>query len=185
VAHVSICHRLGIPVIPEPFVDAPEDLRSAMIVEDDSESPSSTRIFVNRLVETTLGNHGTLVHFPLLLIGCFGIAAVMHRHWPLWMKTLAAGTGIGAGTIVLIVTISSANLQYAMYANRWFISFSPLLMLWCGSWLRQTHSRGVRISALICFVLSLLAGIVGMLQPWPAGGYESFTVVDVFSSLAR
>lgn len=184
-AHTSICLRIGIPVIPEPFVDAPEDLRHASFGDDDSESINAAQIVFLRGIETTLGNHGTLVHFPVLLIGCFGIAAVMHRHWPLWMKSLAAATAIGGVVIFCIVVFSKANLQYSMYANRWFISFSPLLMLWCGSWLKRPHPRGVRISALICLIFSVVAGIIGMLHPWPIGGYQGFTLVDVFSRLTE
>jgi len=179
VAHCSICLRVGIPIVPAPFVDAPAEIPHVELSDDDSES-ASPQVIV-RMFDASLGSHGTLVHFPLLLVACFGIAAIMHRNWPMWMKALAAATGIGAITIFCIVVFSKANLQYAMYANRWFICFSPLLMLWCGAWLKRSHTKGVRISALICLVLSLIAGVVGMLHPWPEGGYANFTMVDAFS----
>ena len=80
--------------------------------------------------------------------------------------------------------MSNANLQYAMFASRWFLCFSPLLVLWCGAWLKRSHSKGVRVLATICLIFSLLSGFIGMLHPWPTEGYGSFTIVDVFSRLS-
>ena len=66
-----------------------------------------------------------------------GIFAVMHRHWPMTTKILAAATGFAAcGTLIAccFVTRSGAG---SMFAAQWFVVFLPFLLFWSGAWLRR------------------------------------------------
>ncbi|MGH7179954.1 MAG: hypothetical protein ACREJC_21435, partial [Tepidisphaeraceae bacterium] len=49
-----------------------------------------TVAYMQWLLAAAIGPHGILVHFPVVLVGLAGVGAVMHRHWPLSVKSLAA-----------------------------------------------------------------------------------------------
>ena len=96
--------------------------------------------YANRLLTGLFGSHGILSHFPVLILGVFGIGAVMHRHWPAWTKTLAVASSFGALLVIGLYCFSQADWREAMFATRWFILFVPLLFFWSGAWLRRPHS---------------------------------------------
>ena len=60
--------------------------------EDDARSSSpSLTVWLAHLAGSS-GSHGILSHFPVLIIGAIGVGMVMHRHWQLSTKVLAAAT---------------------------------------------------------------------------------------------
>lgn len=178
-AHYVITLRTGMPIFPDPLLDA------SIIPIDPFEDEQMISRHLVRLVAGLIGAHGAFSHFPLLIISIAGIGAVMHRHWPSWVKMLAAASGAGALTIYLIVCLSPVAWRDAMFACRWFLAFSPMLIFWCGAWMRQDHKKSSWITATCALAVSSIIGVIGMLRPWPVGGYEPYTVVGVLEQVER
>lgn len=63
-------------------------------LEDPSTTSRSAAVMraAMRVADGVVGDHGLLSHFPVLILGLLGVGAVMHRHWPMTSKTLAAAT---------------------------------------------------------------------------------------------
>jgi hypothetical protein len=135
------------------------------------------------LTTATVGEHGVFSHFPVMILGIFGIAAVMHRHWPSSTKFLAAATGAGAITVVILYRAIRADFSTAMFATQWFILFSPMLLFWGGAWLRRGHSTRSWVLAGTALTLSILVGLIGATDPTPRWGFDRYTVVGAIRSL--
>ena len=131
--------------------------------------------YVQWIFEALAGRHGIFSHFPVMLIGIFGIAAVMHRHWPMFVKALAAATAIAAIAIISLHATVRSDWRDAMFATRWFILFLPLLLFWSGAWLRRTHSRATWVLAGTTLAFSMIVSIIGMTDPYPRAGYDRYT----------
>jgi hypothetical protein len=116
---------------------------------------------------TLLGRHGLLFNFPVVLIASAGIAAVMHRNWPMTTKTLAVISAVGALVTMIVWMIVAPDPTPAMFANQWFIVFLPLLLLWLGAWLRRPHRRGVWGLFAGLLGLSVLSSLIGAINPLP------------------
>lgn len=129
------------------------------------------------------GRHGLFSHFPILVFGILGIAAVMHRHWPGSTKTLAAATGAGALVILFLYRFANVDWLSAMFATRWFIVFSPVLLFWTGAWLRRSHTPAVWGFAGIVFLFSLLVGLIGATGPAPSDPFRDYTAKEAFRRL--
>ncbi|MBC8105561.1 MAG: hypothetical protein H7Z14_03135 [Anaerolineae bacterium] len=135
------------------------------------------------LFEALAGQHGIFSHFPVLLIGILGIAAVMHRHWPMFVKALAAASAIGAVAIISLYAAVRSDWREAMFATRWFILFLPLLMFWSGAWLRRSHSRSSWALAGTLLAFSIFVAIIGMTEPYPPAGYDRYTARQAMERL--
>ncbi len=166
-----------------PIVAATNDL--------DSDEPAMQTIW-NTLgahlmwtVSVLVGEHGLLSHFPVLIFGLLGIAAVMHRHWPGSTKTLAAATGIGAIVVLILYRFARLDWAGAMFANRWFILFTPLLLFWAGAWMRKRHSPGVWGFAGLLLMFSMFVGLIGATDPMPHRGFARYTAADVLMQLIQ
>jgi hypothetical protein len=145
----------------------------ALTLDDPDDAPRSpVMTAVGDLTSTLFGSHGLLSHFPVLALAIFGIAAVMHRHWPTPTKMLA---GVTAGASLLILLATSAGLDPRAgdaFASRWFVVFSPALFFWCGAWLRRSHRPGswAIVGTLLGF--SVIVSLLGATDPLPVGGYQ-------------
>lgn len=133
------------------------------------------------------GDHGLLSHFPILGLGAIGVFKIMHRHWPSATKNLAGATLVGAAVIVLTLAASStewkAVMADAMFATRWFVIFSPLLLFWSGAWLRKSH-RPVGWSLVgVAMGFSVIASLIGATGATPRSGFSSYTVVEAAKNL--
>jgi hypothetical protein len=106
------------------------------------------------------------------------VFVVMHRHWPLSTKTLAAATLASAVTIPLLYCIFRGDWQQAMFASRWFVVFLPMLLFWMGAWVRRQHTPGAWVFASVLMGFSVLVGIVGATEPFPAEGFRTYTALD-------
>jgi hypothetical protein len=140
---------------------------------------------VGWLVEATIGAHGLYSHFPVLVMGIIGIFAVMHRNWPSVTKTLAAATGIGALVIFGLHWGARTDWSTAMFGNRWFIVFSPMLLFWAGAWLRRGHKVSSWLAAASLLLFSVIVGLIGATDPIPSRGYDGYTVAQAASRLVR
>lgn len=136
-----------LAVLPQPAAPPP-----AIVVASDSDEQTSSAlqsllITGNWLYDALFGSHGMISHFPFVLLGVLGIAAIMHRHWPTHVKFLAA-----ASLIAAVVTIGGycwvrADWRGQGLVSPWFICFLPLLTFWSGAWLRRPHPRWAWIIA--------------------------------------
>lgn len=137
-----------------------------------------------RLVTATVGEHGMLSHFPLLLLGGVGTLMLMHRHWPEALKWLAAATFFAATLAAVAVVLSRQDFADAGYATRWFIAFSPLLLFWSGAWLRKPHGRLTWAAVAVAAMFSVTVGMIGAARPMPPGGYrDGFTAAAALDQL--
>ncbi|HEY0010116.1 MAG TPA: hypothetical protein VGB55_15435 [Tepidisphaeraceae bacterium] len=133
---------------------------------------------MNRLIVFTVGSHGVLSHFPVLLLGLAGASAVLHRHWPRPVKWLAGGC-VGVLLALLIsgmaVPIRAADLDFAAPK---LIIVSPPLLIWAGAWLRKRHGPIVWIIAALAVAISTLISLLGAIVPTPPGGYTGYTAAE-------
>jgi hypothetical protein len=136
-----------------------------------------------RLAGCLFGAHGVLSHFPVLIIGMFGIAGMLRRHWPTSMKCLAIATACGTAAVILAYSITWADARGAMFANRWFVVFLPLTMFWSGAWLRRPHQRVTWIAAAVLLTFSLTVSLLGATDPYPRGGYDRYTALAALHRL--
>jgi hypothetical protein len=76
----------------------------------------------------------------------------------------------------------------AMFAARWFVVFSPILMFWSGAWLRRPHRRLSWAVAGVLLAFSVGVSIIGATGPMPQdgfgqGGRDRYTAAAALSRL--
>jgi hypothetical protein len=177
-------YRTSAEVVPMP----PSGQVKAAEIEDDSLSgpPSSGQIvgtFLNRLLAAFFGSHGLLSHFPILIFGIVGVASVMHRHWPATTKMLAVATTVGALIVILRYVWLPIDWRWAMFANRWYVVFLPLVLFWSGAWLRKSHHPATWATAGVLLAISIAVSLVGATYPMPHEGYDRYSVVGAVHGL--
>ena len=138
-----------------------------------------------RIVVALLGDHGILSHFPVVILGGFGIAAVMHRHWPKTTKVLASATVLGGAVIVVFACTILLSGAGNMFGPQAFVVFLPLLLFWAGAWMRREHHAVKWVLAGALFLFSAAVTIVGATDPCPRGGYDRYTAAQALSNLVR
>jgi hypothetical protein len=136
-----------------------------------------------RLVNALVGEHGVFSHFPVVVLGVLGVTMVMHRHWPATTKTLASVTAGGAAAVVLLYAIRWLNWREAMFASRWFVVFLPLLLFWCGAWLRRRHRPASWAMAGSLLAFSIIVSLLGATGPLPRDGFRSYTAAGAAKNL--
>lgn len=136
-----------------------------------------------RVLLAIFGDHGLLTHFPILIVGLIGMSLVMHRHWPATTKVLATATVTGAALIVIVYAGSQARWDQAMFANRWFLVFLPLMLFWSGAWLRRPHRPTTWVIVSLLLGFSTFAAILGATDPEPRKGYDRYSVAGAFAHL--
>lgn len=158
-----------------------QSIRPAAVIRDDFEESQTHSLLATVganawwLANALAGRHGLLSHFPVLAIGVLGIGAVMHRHWPTTTKSLAAASGITAIAVIIIYGVARLDWTGAMFATRWFIVFTPMLLFWAGAWLRRAHSKPAWIVAALMLLFSTAVGLIGATDPTPRHGYDRYT----------
>jgi hypothetical protein len=128
-----------------------------------------------RLIGATLGQHGLLSHFPLLILGMIGMYGVLRQNWPGVVKLLALACATGALVVVVGYCWTWADVRGGMFANRWFVVVVPLVLIWSGAWLRWKHRAMTWIAAGLLLVFSTAVSLLGATDPLPRGGYDSYT----------
>jgi len=135
---------------------------------------SAVRMF-ERLLLCLIGGHGLLTHFPVLIMGFFGMLAVFHRNWPASTKTLAIVSLAGGVAIIVGYAVCQADGRGGMFANQWFIAFAPLNLFWAGAWLRRGHRARSWIMAGSLLTFSVAISLIGATDPLPPQGYNHYT----------
>lgn len=161
---------------------------AAQADEEDDDSHTffqSTWRRAARIASAFFGAHGILSHFPVLIVGIVGTGMVMHRHWHPSTKMLAGVTLGGSLFILLLFALSQIEWRDAMFATRWFVVFLPLLLFWCGAWLRRSHRPIVwaAFGLLLCF--SIGVALLGATGPEPRGGFDRYTAAGALSNLVN
>jgi len=151
--------------------------------EEDEEptGPSALSRRIGHFLDGTIGAHGLLSHFPVVIFGVIGVTYVVRRHWPVATKMLAiatvlTGVGIVGGYLVL-----DPDWTQPMFAVRWFVIFLPLLLFWGGAWLRRTHHPATWAVAAVLLVFSTAVSLIGATGPFvpnPTGQYTAFAAAN-------
>jgi hypothetical protein len=180
-------------LVDEPAVDAaPDNLdayQPADLADDPDVSPPPPTFWqqigrgIGGFAWTLVGEHGLLVHFPVVILGVVGMFAVMHRHWPLTTKVLAAASAIAALVGIVGYSMAHNGPAPAAFGNRWLIVFLPLLFFWSGAWLRRPHRTLAWAMAGLLLAFSILVSLIGATDPMPAGGYSKYTAVSALRDL--
>jgi MFS family permease len=134
---------------------------------------------VNRWLVAGFGPHGVLSHFPALLLAVIGTAALLHRHWPIFLKVLAL-TGLVSTLAVIGVICASRTVNWrdAMFANQWLVAVLPLLMLFAGPFLRRPHGGFTWTLAGLAIGFSVLTSLLGATRPLPPDGFAGYTAYE-------
>jgi hypothetical protein len=182
-------------LMPEPAIDATPDsadIDHPIDADDDLDANPPAPTFWQKVVRdssnfiwTFIGEHGLLVHFPVVILGLAGMFAVMHRHWPGTTKILAADSAIAVVVGVVGYCASRYGESTADFGNRWLIVFLPILFFWAGAWLRRPHGTLVWTLAGVLLIFSVLVSLVGATNPMPAGGYSKYTAVSALRDLFK
>lgn len=166
--------------------DAPAE--TVAMLADDSEPVNPTIWYhvgrgLNRILTFTIGAHGMLSHFPVLLLGIVGAGIMVHRHWPRTLKWLAGAALAMLVLLVLIMVVIRIQPNDQTFAAAQLVIVGPLLMIWTGAWLRRTHSTLVWSLAGIALGVSVIITLVGATAPAPPGGYVRYTFVEAVAHL--
>ena len=163
--------------------------KAAIDDTDDDEQPDALAVALVRAVDGAAGAHGLLSHFPALCLGLAGIWAVLRGHWPVATKALATVTIVGAAAVVGIYAAAGADWDQPMFAARWFIVFTPLLMFWAGAWLRRGHKAWAWTAAACVVGFSVMAGLAGAAAPFTRAAAGQYTLAaavrDIFAKPAQ
>jgi hypothetical protein len=138
-----------------------------------------TGFYLGRLFGAFFGTHGLLTHFPVLIVGMIGVASVMHRHWPATTKMLAVATTVGAVLVIGRYAMLPVDWRWAMFGNRWYIVFLPLMLFWSGAWLRRSHHPATWATIGVLLAFSVIVSLLGAADPMPHEGYDRYSVVGV------
>ena len=138
---------------------------------------------LSRIFTAFFGDHGIFSHFPVVLLGLFGVAAVMHRHWPTTTKLLAGGTIAGALAIIIARCIVTPTGPGTMFGPQAFVLFLPLMLFWSGAWLRRPHGP-IKWTLAACLLLfSVAVTLIGTTDPYPRDGYDHYTAAEAVAKL--
>ena len=129
------------------------------------------------------GEHGIFSHFPVVLLALFGVAAVMHRHWPTTTKLLAGGTIAGAIAIIIARCIVTPSGPGTMFGPQAFVLFLPLTLFWAGAWMRRPHGPLKWTLAACLLLFSIGVTVIGATDPYPRDGYDHYTAAEAMAKL--
>jgi hypothetical protein len=159
-------------------------------IDDDADQPHSMwRSGWDAMVgigQALFGGHGVLIHFPVIIFGIARTTMVMHRHWPMTTKMLAAATLAGAATVILAISWNRADWSSwtgAMFATSWFVVFMPLVLFWSGVWLRRRHGRVTWTVAAVLLTFSVIVSLLGATGPMPREGFDQYTATGALMNL--
>ena len=138
---------------------------------------------LSRLLDLTVGTHGLLSHFPVLLLGVAGTALMVRRHWTRAVKAVAFVTTAGLVVTLLYKSAGPGDAIDAGYAAPRLSVFAPVLLLWAGAWLRRRHGAVVWTVSGIALAASVIATVLGAAAPEPAGGYTHYTLAEAAERL--
>ena len=138
--------------------------------------------YADRLGSVLAGSHGPLSHFPILLVGALGLAAVLHRHWPMHAKALAAAVALGALVTTLAAWLGPRPGPDS-FADPAFLVLTPLAVFFAGAWLRSKHAAWAWAAASVLLLASVAVTLLGSTDPAPPEGYARYTAAEAAERL--
>lgn len=138
---------------------------------------------VSRLLTLTVGEHGLLSHFPVLLLGIVGAAMALRRHWTMQIKAMAGATLLALVAICVYKMIGRPDTIDDGYAAPRLAVVAPVLMLWAGTWLRRQHGPAVWAVTGVALAVSVAATLVGAASPPPVDGYSDYTFAEAIERM--
>ena len=133
--------------------------------------------WIGRILERLIGSHGVLSHYPAIVLGIIGATLALHRHWIATTKALAVIVII-ASLLLVVAYAFRDEPRDRSYSAVWFLSISPLVMLWSGVWLKRHHRPQSWVLAGIAAGFGLVVTAVGMTNPMPRDGYSGYSFAD-------
>lgn len=129
-----------------------------------------------------VGPHGLLSHFPIVVLPLVGVAVIQFRYWPKATRALAAASLVGV-VVPLGVSVWAAELPgEEMFGPAELIPILPVFVLWTGvlirpGWAGRATTLSNPIMAWTVGGVSLLISVIGLLHPYPRGGFEGYAPV--------
>jgi len=112
------------------------------------------------------GIRGLFSYTPLLLFGLFKLVSDV-RSSDTKTRSLSFWSLVGIVVLVVTVLLITSNFGGSAYGVRWFLPFSPLLVINCGLWLNETELRtGHKVALVLLISISFLTAVVGTIEPW-------------------
>jgi hypothetical protein len=158
---------------------------AAIVDGDEEEAPSGLTALAGHLADGTIGAHGIVSHFPIVLMGLLGVGAVLHRHWPGAIKALAGACVAGAVGIIGVYVLLAPDWNQPMYSVRWFIVFMPVMVFWSGEWLRRRHHPVAWVGVVGLLLFSVGATLIGATAPFTSAQAGQYTVAAAVRQLVR
>ncbi|HEX8340792.1 MAG TPA: hypothetical protein VF624_07780 [Tepidisphaeraceae bacterium] len=186
--HVSLCELVtGDWLPPRWHMNALSDATAALTSEDrapgDVSAWASAGRAVNRFFVFTIGSHGVLSHFPILVVAAAGTLTVLRRHWPRSVKCLAGGAALGLLVLVCLRTAGRVDPSDVDFAAPKLLTPLPILLLCGGAWLRRTHPPATRVTIALAAVVSVVITLIGAAAPAPPEGYTGYTAAQAVERL--
>ena len=170
------------PVTPQLYIDSDDEELDAAPSQL-SVAWSRVAPWIGRLLESAIGEHGLLSHYPMLILGMLGAIWVLHRNWTPTTKAMAGVTLLSC--LLIIVMFTFANYRRMAYGTPWFVCASPMLLMWSGAWLKHTHRAQSWILVSAVCAISATAGIVGMSDPMPRAGYSGYSFAQATVTMLK
>lgn len=176
--------RFEAPTISTPVLPVAADL-----IEEDDREPSfvsiawhAVALWIGRVLEGLVGEHGILTHYPILILGLIGVTLVLHRNWTPATKSLAAVSLTASFISIVLFAVGEMDVSLS-YGAPWFLCLSPALLLWAGAWLKRQHRPQSWGMVAVAFTYSVVVGLVGMSQPMPREGYANYSFAQATARL--
>jgi len=166
-----------------PIIDpGPQGTAIARAPDDEPpESPSraSAALAVAlRVVRVIAGPFGVLSHYPIAPLAVLGVLLMLTRHWPRSTRALAVATLIGTLAPLAVWAFGPLRGGERMYGPQPLVTTLPILLLFAGVFLRSARLASATLSAHIVWwslaLISFCIGVLGMLRPYPRGGFPAF-----------
>lgn len=158
------------------------DYRPPLIIDEDEDVVPWWQPILRgsgRPTAELFGRHGIFSHFPVMVFGVMGAFVALRRNWPATTKLMAAATLVLSLAVFSGYAAINPTPARAMFANRWFLLFLPLVLFWAGAWQRQKHRGSTWIIATILLVFSVAVTLIGATDPMPPEGYRYYTPMAV------
>ena len=171
------------PILVHPATRSVEQNAESLAFEEDDETwledeeyPTLATVAALNFADGVLGPHGLLSHFPVLLFGVGGIFVVLHRHWPVPLKTLAVVAFVGGLTVIGIYVVLNPDFAQPMFSTRWFVLFLPLVIFFAGAWVRRQHHPVLWGVAGTLAGFSIVVSLLGAAAPFTPSKQGEYTV---------
>lgn len=174
--------------VPAPVLDVSPVTRPITIedVEIITNAPSWLEQIFWRTVSmaaTLFGPSGLLLHAPAMVVGLWGAILLSTRYWPKTTRAFAVACAAGLLMPLILWGWSPVRGGERMFGAVPVMAVCPPLFLWAGFFLRRRPGHIPNLSILITawtiILLSAAITALGMLGPYPKGGFETYPPLQI------